>query len=182
MTEKRFTKLVFAYNKLLNEGKIITSISFEDLETNIDYALFLDLQGEDGKDIEQTRNAYRFKPLPSPDSSKLVLGEITETILTGPISDESSVSDVFIKTGEQVARVLVSGAFTIATIAIGLKTFTFLARRYRWARILGQVIPGFKAASYLGKNTWFVIKTGRFSFLAISASKRICLASFEFIS
>ena len=157
--KKRFTKLVFAYNKLLNENKIITGISFEDLETNIDYALFLDLQGEDGKDIEQTRNAYRFKPLPSPDSSKLVLGEITETILTGPISDESSVSDVFIKTGEQVARVLVSGAFTIATIAIGLKTFTFLSRRYRWHRILGQIIPGFKQASYLAKNTWFVIKT-----------------------
>ena len=157
--EKRFTKLVFAYNKLLNDGKIITSISFEDLETNIDYALFLDLQGEDGKDVEQTRNAYRFKPLPSSDSSKLVLGEFTETILTGPISDGASVSDVFIKTGEQVARVLVAGTFTIATIAIGLKTFTFLARRYRWARILGQVIPGFKAASYLGKNTWFVIKT-----------------------
>jgi hypothetical protein len=157
--EKRLTKLVFAYNKLLNENKIITDISFEDLETNIDYALFLDLQGEDGKDIEQTRNAYRFKRLPSSDSSKLVLGEFTETILAGPIPDGASMADTFIKTGKVVARVLTTGAFTIAGVALGVKAFFFLAGRYRWARILGQVIPGMKTASYLGKNAWYVVKT-----------------------
>jgi hypothetical protein len=157
--EKRLTKLVFAYNKLLNEDKIITDISFEDLETNIDYALFLDLQGEDGKDIEQTRNAYRFKRLPSSDSSKLVLGESTETILSGPIPDGASMADTFIKTGKVVARVLTTGAFTIAGVALGVKAFFFLAGRYRWYRILGQVIPGLKTASYLGKNAWYVVKT-----------------------
>ena len=157
--EKRFTKLVFAYNKLLNEGKIITSISFEDLETNIDYALFLDLQGEDGKDIEQTRNASRFKRLPSSDSSKLVLGEFTETILTGPIPEGASVADTFIKTGKLVARVLATGAFTIAGVALGVKAFVFLAGRYRWAKVLGQVIPGMKTASFLGKNAWYLVKT-----------------------
>ena len=157
--EERFTKLVFAYNKLLNEGKIITDISFESLETNIDYALFLDLQGEDGKDVEQTRNAYRFKPLPSSDSSKLVLGEFTETILTGPIPDGASVADTFIKTGKLVARVLATGAFTIAGVALGVKAFVFLAGRYRWAKVLGQVIPGMKTASFLGKNAWYLVKT-----------------------
>ena len=157
--EKRFTKLVFGYNKLLNDGKIITSISFEDLETNIDYALFLDLQGEDGKDIEQTRNAYRFKPLPSTSSSKLVLGEFTETILTGPIPDGASVADTFIKTGKLVARVLATGAFTIAGVALGVKAFVFLAGRYRWARILGQVIPGMKTLSSIGNRVWYYTKT-----------------------
>jgi hypothetical protein len=157
--EERFTKLVFAYNKLLNEDKIITDISFESLETNIDYALFLDLQGEDGKDLEHTRDAFRFKPLPSSDSSKLVLGEFTETILTGPIPDGASMADTFIKTGKVVARVLTTGAFTIAGVALGVKAFFSLARRYRWARILGQVIPGLKTASYLGKNAWYVVKT-----------------------
>ena len=157
--KKRFTKLVFAYNKLLNEGKIITDISFESLETNIDYALFLDLQGEDGKDVEQSRNAYRFKRLPSASSSKLVLGEFTETILTGPIPDGASMADTFIKTGKIVARVLVGGAFTIAGVALGTKAFFSLARRYRWAKVLGQVIPGMKTLASLGNRAWYYTKT-----------------------
>ena len=157
--ENRFTKLVFAYNKLLSEDKIITSISFETLETNIDYALFLDLQGEDGKDIEQTRNAYRFKALPSSDSSKLVIGEITETILTGQIPDGDSMADTLIKAGQQVGRVLASGVFTIAGVAYGIQLFTSLARRYRWAKILGEVIPFAKTISKFGSKIWYYTKT-----------------------
>jgi hypothetical protein len=156
---KRLTKLIFAYNKLLSEDKIINDISFENLETNIDYALFLDLQSEDGKDLEQTRNAYRFRSLPSSDSSKFVLGEITETILTGEIPDESSLGDAFIKTAEEVGRALAGGIFTIAGVAFGIKIFTSLAARYRWAKVLGEVIPGMKTLAGLGNRVWYYTKT-----------------------
>jgi hypothetical protein len=156
---KRFTKFVFAYNKLLKEGKIVLNISFEKLQANVEYALILDLQGENGQDVEQSRNAYKFKPLQSSSSSKFVIGEIDETILTGKMPEGSSIADTLIKTGKIVARVALVGTLAIAGVAFGVKVATSLASRMRVAKVLGQVIPGMKTVSTLGKSTWFFVKT-----------------------
>ena len=156
---KRFTKFVFAYNKLLKEGKIVLNISFEKLQANVEYALILDLQGENGQDVEQSRNAYKFKPLQSSSTSKFVIGEIDETILTGKIPEGSSIADTLIKTGKIVARVALGGTLAIAGVAFGVKVATSLASRMRVAKVLGQVIPGMKTVSTLGKSTWFFVKT-----------------------
>jgi hypothetical protein len=156
---KRFTKFVFAYNKLLKEGKIILNISFEKLQANVEYALILDLQGENGQDVEQSRNAYKFKPLQSSSSSKFVIGEIDETILTGKIPEGSSIADTLIKTGKIIGRVALGGTLAIAGVAFGIKVATSLASRMRVAKVLGQVIPGMKTISTLGKSTWYFVKT-----------------------
>ena len=156
---KRFTKFVFAYNKLLKEGKIILNIEFEKLQANVYYALILDLQGENGQDVEQSRNAYKFKPLQSSTSSKFVIGEIDETILTGKIPENSSIADTLIKTGKIVARVALGGTLAIAGVAFGVKVLGNLSTRIGWLKALGQVIPGMKTVSTLGKSTWFFVKT-----------------------
>lgn len=156
---KRFTKFVFAYNKLLKEGKIILNISFEKLQANVEYALILDLQGENGQDVEHSRNAYKFKPLQSSSSSKFVIGEIDETILTGKIPEGSSIADTLIKTGKIIGRVALGGTLAIAGVAFGIKVATSLASRMRVAKVLGEVIPGMKTISTLGKSTWYFVKT-----------------------
>ena len=180
---KRFTKFVFAYNKLLKEGKIILNISFEKLQANVEYALILDLQGENGQDVEQSRNAYKFKPLQSSSSSKFVIGEIDETILTGKIPEGSSIADTLIKTGKIIGRVALGGTLAIAGVAFGIKVATSLASRMRVAKVLGQVIPGMKAVSTFGKSTWYFVKTlgGTVPFVkgavtAISGGKNLALA------
>ena len=156
---KRFTKFVFAYNKLLKEGKIILNIAFDKLQANVEYALILDLQGENGQDVEQSRNAYKFKPLQSSSSSKFVIGEINESILTGEIPEGSSIADTLIKTGKIIGRIALGGTLAIAGVAFGVKVATSLASRMRVAKVLGQVIPGMKTVSTLGKSTWFFVKT-----------------------
>jgi hypothetical protein len=156
---KRFTKFVFAYNKLLKEGKIILNIEFEKLQANVEYALILDLQGENGQDVEQSRNAYKFKPLQSPSSAKFVIGEIDETILTGKIPEDSSIADTLIKTGKIIGRVALGGTLAIAGVAFGVKVAASIASRMRVAKVLGQVIPGMKTISTLGKSTWYFAKT-----------------------
>jgi len=153
---KRFTKFVFAYNKLLKEGKISLNVNFDTLE--LEYAFFLDLQGENGEDVEQSRNAYKFKALPN-TSSKFSFYEVSETILTGPISDESSMTDVLIKTGKLIGRVALTGAFAVAGVALGMKIAGSLATRMRIGKILGEVLPGAKTVSTLGKSTWYFVKT-----------------------
>ena len=156
---KRFTKFVFAYNKLLKEGKIVLNISFEKLQANVEYALILDLQGENGQDVEQSRNAYKFKPLQSSSTSKFVIGEIDETILTGKIPEGSSIADTLIKTGKIVARVALGGTLAIAGVAFAVKVASSLASRMRVAKVLGEVIPGMKAVSTLGKSTWYFVRS-----------------------
>lgn len=156
---KRFTKFVFAYNKLLKEGKIILNVSLEKLQANVEYALILDLQGENGQDIEQSRNAYKFKPFQSSSTSKFVIGEIDETILTGKIPEDSSIADTLIKTGKLVGRIALGGTLAIAGVAFGIKIASSLASRMRVAKVLGEVIPGMKTLSTLGRSTWYFVKT-----------------------
>lgn len=156
---KRFTKFVFAYNKLLKEGKIVLNIAFEKLQSNVEYALLLDLQGENGQDVEQSRNAYKFKPFPSTSTSKFVIGEIDETILTGKIPEGSSISDTLIKTGKLVGRIALGGTLAIAGVAYGIKIAAGFASRMRVTKVLGEVLPGMKTISTLGKSTWYFIKT-----------------------
>jgi hypothetical protein len=156
---KRYTKFVFAYNKLLKDGKVILNIDFDKLQPNFDYALILDLQGEDGADVEQSRNGYKFRRFPSAPSSKFIIGEMNESILTGKFAEGSSITDAFIQTGKYVGRLALSGVLTIAGIAFAAKVTGSLLTRMRITKILGQVIPGMKTASSIGKNSWYFVKT-----------------------
>ena len=154
---KRFTKFVFAYNKLVKEKKIELSISFDKLQVNSEYALILDLVGEGNQDIEQSRNAYKFKPINS--SGKFIVGEINETLLTGPIPEGSSLGDTLIKVGKIVGRVALVGGLSIAGIALGVKALGSLSTRVGFFKILKKFIPGMKTAGKIGKNSWYFVKT-----------------------
>lgn len=148
---KRYTKFVFAYNKLLKEGKIISNVSLEKLQPNVEYALMLDLQGENGQDLEQTRNAWKFKPLQSSATSKFVIAEIDETILTGEIPDETSVAEVLIKTGKIVGQVALGGVLALAGIALALGVAKFILVRMGIRKVLKLVLPGMKTSASVGK-------------------------------
>lgn len=148
---KRYTKFVFAYNKLLKEGKIISNVSLEKLLPNVEYALMLDLQGENEQDLEQTRNAWKFKPLQSSSTSKFVIAEIDETILTGEIPEETSVTEVLIKTGKIVGQVALGGALALGGIALGLKVTSSILTRMGITKVLKLVLPGIKTSASVGK-------------------------------
>lgn len=151
--QKRHTKFVFAYNKLLKEGKIISDISFGGLTPNEEYALILDLKGEDGQPVEQTRNAYKFKSLPSGANSKLVIGEITETLLTGPLPDGSSVSDTLIRVGKMVGGLAIRGALVLGTVALAVKGAALVAGKLKFLRQL-KMLQGAKNT----KEGWQIFK------------------------
>jgi len=163
--QKRHTKFVFAYNKLLKEGKIISDISLGGLTPNEEYALILDLKGEDGQPVEQTRNAYKFKPLSSGANSKLVIGEITETLLTGPLPEGASVSDTLIKVGKLIGGIALKGAIVLGTVALAVKGSMVIAGKLKFLRQLKMLQSAkntkegwqiFKSIKNLGGLTPFI--------------------------
>jgi hypothetical protein len=165
--EKRYTKFVFAYNQLLKDGKILSEISLKTLSTEEEYALILDLQGEDGEPVEQTRNAYKFKILSSSRESKLIVGEITESILTGPLEEGSTLAENFIKVGKMVGGLAIRGIFTLGAVAIATKITVSMLGRVRWLRTLTGIKKAkkgwsiFKSIKNLGGLTPFISGTAK---------------------
>ena len=148
--EKRYTKFVFAYNQLLKDGKIISDISLKKLGVGEEYALILDLQDENEKPIEQTRNAYKFKILASSEESKLIIGEITESLLGGQIEEGTSLAENFIKVGKMIGGLAIRGVFTLGAVAVAAKVTVSLLGRVKWLKTL----MGIKNA----KKGWSIFK------------------------
>lgn len=140
--KKRFTKLTFAYNKLSNEGKISETINLDQLTPNQDIALFLDLAGENGEDVPETRNAYKFKLLQTSEKAKFLLGQISESILTGPIPDNEPIGTTFKKVAGIIGRVALGGAISILGVSLGIKLATSAASRFGVTKMLKSFLPG----------------------------------------
>jgi hypothetical protein len=160
--EKRYTKFVFAYNQLLKDGKIKSSISLKNLEPRQEYALILDLQDEDGEPVEQTRNAYKFKIISSGEESKLIVGEISESILTGQFEEGTTLAENFIKVGKMIGGLAIRGVFILGAVALAIKITIGMVRRVGWIRTLRGIRKTkkgwniFKSIKNLGGLTPFI--------------------------
>ena len=139
--KKRFTKLTFAFNSLSKEGKITESINLNQLTPNQDLALFLDLAGENGESVPETRNAYKFKLLQTSQKAKFLLGQISETILTGPIPDDEPIGTTFRKVAGIIGRVALIGGISILGISLGYKLAAFASTRLGITRAMRRLIP-----------------------------------------
>lgn len=140
-SKKRFTKFTFAFNKLLKEGKLNETINLGQLTPNQDIALFLDLAGENGESVPETRNAYKFKLLPTSEKAKFFLGQITESILTGPIPDNEPIGTTFKKVAGIIGRVALIGGISALGIAFGLKVASFIGTKIGFTSAIKRLIP-----------------------------------------
>lgn len=173
----RFTKFHFAYNKLLEEGKISSEISLASLTPNEEYALILDHSGEDGNPVESTRNAFKFKVLPSGENSKLIMGEISGSLIGGPFEEGQTLPQEFAKIGNIIGGLTSRGVFTFGSIALVIKTMrgtVGLLGRSKWL----SALTGIRNLNRTGKakTGWNIFKNirtlgGATTFLSAAAKK-----------
>jgi hypothetical protein len=138
---KRVTKFLFAYNKLSQENKISTSLDLDSLEKNRKYAFILDLAGEGGGEVPETRNAYGIKILPTKENAKFYLGEMDETILTGEVETDEPIGVTFIETSKIVGKAALGGVFVLGAVGLGIKASGAIASRIGLTRLLSSVLP-----------------------------------------
>ena len=93
--KKNYTKFVFAYNRLKEEGKIKDELNAADLKKGEDYAIIWDLPGNDGASVVETRQAYKSKVVS--DLPNGVLVKIDESIPFGKFQEESDVGNILFK-------------------------------------------------------------------------------------
>ncbi len=155
---KRYTKFLFAYNKLTQENKITTSLDLDNLEKNKKCAFILDLAGEDGKEVPETRNAYGIKILPTKKNAKFYLGEIDETSLTGEVDSDQPISDTFIETSVVVAEAVLGGAVVLGTIGLGVKIGASIVGRMGLTRLLTSALPSLSRSGTSGARNLGILR------------------------
>ena len=149
---KRYTKFLFAYNKLTQENKINLNLDLDSLPKGQKYAFILDLAGENGEDVPETRNAYEIKILQTPESAKFYLGEISQTILTGEVKTDEPISATFVEVASVVGRAALSGAVLVATVGLGVKAAASIGTRIGLTKFLKGVFPGMAKTGSGAKN------------------------------
>ena len=138
---KEAIKFHFAYNKLKSEGKILNSMTAEDIKKGDDKAVFLLLEDpSNGENMLETLKAYRMTGYVDVDGkSKIRLIEVSEMLPGGPIGEDENVDDLIGKIVQDAAiiaaaggvGVILFGALKIAGGALG-------------ARALLKTIQGFR--------------------------------------
>jgi hypothetical protein len=146
------TKFIFAYNKLTADNKIILNLNLDKLPKNQKYAFFLDLAGEGGEDVPETRNAYEIKIIPTAENAKFLLAEMGETALTGEIKSEEPIGDTFISVAKVVGQAALGGAIILATVGIGVKVATSIAGRIGFTKAVSNLLPGMAKTGTAGSK------------------------------
>lgn len=139
---KRYTKFLFAYNKLNQEKKIIFDLDLDEISKSQKYAFILDLVDDSGNPVPETRNAYEMKIIQTPQSSKFYLGELEQTILTGKIESDQSMEEVLLEVSSIVGKAIVQGVVLVSVVGLGIKAASSLGTFVRLNRVIRQVFPG----------------------------------------
>jgi len=116
--KKNYTKFVFAYNRLKEEGKIKDELNAADLKKGEDYAIIWDLPGNDGASVVETRQAYKSKVVS--DLPNGVLVKIDESIPFGKFQEESNAGNILFKIAGFGGQILAGGVATLAVVGGGL--------------------------------------------------------------
>jgi len=107
---KKFIKLGYAIEKLVNEGKFLDSLKIEDLDRGTQYAIVVDPLSEDGNPVSEGRQALRFKKIG--ESGGIILAEIDYSI---PVGEIKTVESYMNKVAEYAKDVIIGGA-TLAAL------------------------------------------------------------------
>lgn len=107
---KKFIKLGYAIEKLVEEGKFFDSLKIEDLEKGTQYAIVIDPLSEDGDPVSVGRQALRFKKIG--EAGGIILAEIDYSI---PVGEIKTVESYLNKVAEYAKDVLVGG-MTLAAL------------------------------------------------------------------
>ena len=116
--KKNYTKFVFAYNRLKEEGKIKDELNAADLKKGEDYAIIWDLPGNDGASVVETRQAYKSKVVS--DLPNGVLVKIDESIPFGKFQEESDAGNILFKIAGFGGQILAGGVAAVAVIGGGI--------------------------------------------------------------
>jgi len=150
---KKYTKFIFAYNKLTAENKIILNLNLDKLPKNQKYAFFLDLAGEGGEDVPETRNAYEIKIIQTAENAKFLLAEIGETALTGEIKADEPIGTTFMSVARVVTQAALGGAIVLATVGMGVKVATSVSGRIGLTKTLSSLLPGMAKTGTSGSKS-----------------------------
>ena len=156
---KRYTKFLFAYNKLTKENKINLNLDLNTLPKGQKFAFILDLAGENGEDVPETRNAYEIKILQTSENAKFHLAELSQTILTGEVKSDEPITSVFIEVASVVGRAALSGAILIATVGLGAKAAYSIGGRVGLTNVMKKVFPGMAKTGSGAKNLGMLGRT-----------------------
>lgn len=107
---KKFIKLGYAIEKLLDEGKFLDSLKIEDLDKGTRYAIVIDPLSEDGNPVPEARQALRFRKIS--ETGGVILAEVDYSIPVGEIKSTESYMN---KVAEYAKDVLIGGA-TLAAL------------------------------------------------------------------
>lgn len=116
--KKNYTKFVFAYNKLKEDGKIKDQIQISSLNKGEEYAIVCDLPGNDGSAVVETRQAYRTKIIT--DLPNGFLAKIDESIPFGKFQEGETTAEQFIKIAKLGGRIVAGGVAVAGVIAGGV--------------------------------------------------------------
>ena len=138
---KEAIKFHFAYNKLKSEGKILNSMTAEDIKKGDDKAVFLLLEDpSNGENMLETLKAYRMTGYVDVDGkSKIRLIEVSEMLPGGPIGEDENVEDL-------IGNIVQDAAIIAAAGGVGVILFGALkiAGGALGARALLKTIQGFR--------------------------------------
>ena len=159
---RRYTKFLFAYNKLVKDNKINLNLNLDKLPKSQKFAFILDLAGENGEDVPETRNAYGIKVLQTAPNAKFYLGEMDESILTGEIPSNESVTQAFMEVASVVGKAVLGGAIILGTVGLGVKAASAISGPLGLSRYLSKIFPSMAKGEAAGaKNLGILGRTFR---------------------
>lgn len=126
--KKKYTKFVFAYNKLKESGRIKDELQTSSLKKGEEYAIVCDLPGNGGASVPETRQAYRTKIISELPNG--ILAKIDESIPFGKFEEGLSTSDQMIKIAKLGGRIVAGGLVAAAAIGGGIWATKGLASRF----------------------------------------------------
>lgn len=194
-TTKKFIKLGYAIEKLVDEGKFNDSLKIEDLDKETQYAIVIDPLSESGEPVSEGRQALRFKKIGQ--SGGIILAKIDYSIPVGEIKDTESYLN---KVAEYAKDVLIGGAtlaalYGVAQVAgsmwMGWRLYKGARNIYRNfgnAQRVHNAVQSAGGAKGLIKNSWSTLKsfatkafTGGRGASAIANAARVTLPSGAFV-
>lgn len=176
-TEKNdeYIKFHYAYNRLINDGKIEDEFVTELQKVGENKAVFVNLKDpESGDEVDESLCALKISAISTSGNSKLVLFNFTERLPGGPVEESTTVSEVMEDISNMAIAVggLVAGAAGLfaAYHILSIPFKFFLVRKaYNTLANLrpGQTLPasnttkfakwiaggGKKAAGFIGRYT-----------------------------
>lgn len=110
---KKFIKLGYAIEKLVEEGKFFKNLKIDDLTKGDQYAIVIDPLGESGDPISEGRQALRLKKIGT--TSGVILCTVDYSI---PVGEIKTTESYLKKVGEYAKDVVIAGASLAALYGV----------------------------------------------------------------